>query len=169
MLTECGRYCVTLFFLLGVMKYNPQQPVRPQFRIGFPNQGSRFRAVCCALICLTGSTTRIWLPRQLGSRPQGHPDCHACPGIEVCSGLWSGLGSFRCSSSLSAGRSGSGESSAKKGSLSFCGDGELRRGFPNREACMFAAHRKTDNLTAIVDLTICRLTATVTARALWRY
>ena len=89
--------------------------------------------------------------RQLNSKLQGHPDCHALPGIEVCSGsLGQGL-------SVAAGCALGMKLDAKKAGTQasdvyvLLGDGEMQEG-SNWEAMMFAAHEKLDNLIAILDL-----------------
>lgn len=83
--------------------------------------------------------------RKLGSRLQGHPDSNQLPGVEVSTGsLGQGL-------SIAAGAAagllieGSGATV-----FSLLGDGECQEG-QVWEAAMFAAHRRLDNLIAIVD------------------
>lgn len=84
--------------------------------------------------------------RKIGSRLQGHPSTHdKLPGIRMCSGsLGQGL-------SVAIGMA-----LAKKLDKDphhvwcMCGDGELEEG-QNWEALMYAAARKMDNLTAIID------------------
>ena len=102
--------------------------------------------------------------RQLGSKLQGHPDCHALPQLEVCSGsLGQGL-SISCGVAsglkIDDGSADEGVASddvagevAPEPRRVFCllGDGEMQEG-SNWEAMMFAAHRKLDNLIAILDL-----------------
>ena len=85
--------------------------------------------------------------RQLNSRLQGHPTTHeGLPGVRIASG------------SLGQGLSvASGAALAKKLNnddrivYSLHGDGELQEG-QNWEAIMFAAHHKTDNLIAAIDV-----------------
>ncbi len=89
--------------------------------------------------------------RQLGSKLQGHPDNHACPGLEICSGsLGQGL-SVSCGAAL-----GMRMDAARQGKQPYrvyvlCGDGEMQEG-SNWEALMFAAHHGLDNLTMLLDL-----------------
>lgn len=83
--------------------------------------------------------------RQLGSRLQGHPDSSLVPGVEVSTGsLGQGL-------SVAAGAAAGLRLDGKKQSVFvLLGDGECQEG-QVWEAAMFAAHRKLDNLVAIVD------------------
>lgn len=83
--------------------------------------------------------------RHVGSYLQGHPCVHKTPGIDAASGsLGQGV-------SVAAGMA----LSAKLSGESYCvytlaGDGEIQEG-QIWEACMFAGHRKLDNLCLIVD------------------
>lgn len=90
--------------------------------------------------------------RQLGSKLQGHPDAHMCPGVEVCSGsLGQGLS---ISSGIARGFLWDHEqdpTSRLRRVYCVCGDGELQEG-SNWEALMFAAHQKLYNLTMVLDL-----------------
>lgn len=83
--------------------------------------------------------------RRWGSRLQGHPDSTLLPGVEVSTGsLGQGL-------SVAAGMA-AGFKLASSDSRVFVllGDGECQEG-QLWEAAMFAAHRKLNNLIAIVD------------------
>jgi transketolase len=83
--------------------------------------------------------------REYGSLLQGHPDATRTPGVEVSSGsLGNGL-------SISSGIASALKIDGKSNRV-YCllGDGECDEGLV-WEAAMFAAHRKLDNLTAIVD------------------
>ena len=88
--------------------------------------------------------------RHLGSKLQGHPDCHALKGLEICSGsLGQGL-------SVSAGvalglQIDDREAADKRRVYCVLGDGEMQEG-SNWEAMMFAAFRGLDNLVALLDL-----------------
>ncbi len=83
--------------------------------------------------------------RKLGARLQGHPSMNYLPGIDMSSGsLGQGI-SAACGMALAA----------KLDNKDFrvytlLGDGEIEEG-QVWEASMFAAHRKLDNLTVIVD------------------
>ncbi len=83
--------------------------------------------------------------RKLGSRLQGHPDMNLLPGVEVSTGsLGQGLS---ISAGLAAGLKLKGNDATV---FTLLGDGECQEG-QVWEAAMFAAHRKLDNLVAIVD------------------
>ncbi len=141
----------TLFFS-GVMKYNHNNPEDHTEDRFFLSKGHVAPVLYAAyhLLDWLHDEDMVTL-RQLGSRLQGHPDCHACPGIEVCSGsLGQGLSvAAGCALGLSMDALASGERAKKV--FVLLGDGELQEG-SNWEACMFAAHQKLDNLIAIVDL-----------------
>ena len=83
--------------------------------------------------------------REHGSMLQGHPDATRTPGVEVSSGsLGNGLSiatGIACALKLDG-----------KSSRVYCllGDGECDEGLV-WEAAMFAAHRRLDNLAAIID------------------
>lgn len=83
--------------------------------------------------------------RHIGSRLQGHPDMKHIPGVDMSSGsLGQGI-SAACGMALS------GKLSNKTYRVyAILGDGEIEEG-QVWEAAMFAAHKKLDNLVAIVD------------------
>jgi transketolase len=83
--------------------------------------------------------------REHGSMLQGHPDATRTPGVEVSSGsLGNGL-------SIASGIASALKLDGKSSRV-YCllGDGECDEGLV-WEAAMFAAHKRLDNLTAIVD------------------
>ena len=83
--------------------------------------------------------------RHIGSMLQGHPDMKHIPGVDMTTGsLGQGI-SAACGMALSAKLTGD-----TYKVYAILGDGELEEG-QVWEASMFAAHRKLDNLTAIVD------------------
>ena len=140
----------TLFFS-GVLGYDPANPENPE-RDRFVLSKGHAAPVLYALFAQIGYLPHEELVtlRQMGSRLQGHPDAHQCPGVEVCTGsLGQGL-------SVSSGIAlGFRLDAARDGSVPqrvFCllGDGEMQEG-QNWEAAMFAGNRKLDNLVAIVD------------------
>ena len=141
----------TLFFS-GVMDFdrdNPDDHGRDRFFLSKGHAAPVLYATYHQLGWL--SDDDLLTLRQLGSRLQGHPDCHACPGVEVCSGsLGQGLSvASGCALGLrmSATRAGTLPAQA----YVLCGDGEMQEG-SNWEALMFAAHKGLDNLTMILDL-----------------
>lgn len=84
--------------------------------------------------------------RQVGSKFQGHPNMNKVPGIEMSTGsLGQGF-------SAAVGMAVAGKIDKNPGRVYvLTGDGELQEGIV-WEAAMQAAHRKLDNLVAIVDL-----------------
>ena len=84
--------------------------------------------------------------RQVGSKFQGHPNMNKVPGIEMSTGsLGQGF-------SAAVGMAIAGKIDKNSGRVyALTGDGELQEGIV-WEAAMQAAHRKLDNLVAIVDL-----------------
>lgn len=84
--------------------------------------------------------------RQVGSKFQGHPNMSKVPGIEMSTGsLGQGF-------SAAVGMAIAGKIDKNHGRVyALTGDGELQEGIV-WEAAMQAAHRKLDNLVAIVDL-----------------
>lgn len=83
--------------------------------------------------------------RHIGSRLQGHPDMKYIPGVDMSTGsLGQGI-SAAVGMSLSAKLT---NDSYKV--YAILGDGEIEEG-QVWEAAMFAAHRKLDNLVAVVD------------------
>ena len=83
--------------------------------------------------------------RHIGSMLQGHPDMKHIPGVDMTTGsLGQGI-SAACGMALSAKLTGD-----TYKVYAILGDGELEEG-QVWEASMFAAHRKLDNLTAIID------------------
>ena len=84
--------------------------------------------------------------RQVGSKFQGHPNMNKVPGIEKSTGsLGQGF-------SAAVGMAVAGKIDKNPGRVyALTGDGELQEGIV-WEAAMQAAHRKLDNLVAIVDL-----------------
>jgi len=83
--------------------------------------------------------------RKLGSRLQGHPDMNIVPGVDMSTGsLGQGI-------STAVGMALAGKLDGKDYRVyTLLGDGEIQEG-QVWEACMFAGHRKLDNLVVIVD------------------
>ena len=90
--------------------------------------------------------------RQVGSRLQGHPSMHALPGIDMSTGSLGQGVSAACGIALSAqiDKVVNGLPEAPYRVYALLGDGELEEG-EVWEAAMFAAAKKLDNLTVIVD------------------
>ena len=140
----------TLYFS-GEMDYdhdNPDDHARDRFFLSKGHAAPALYAVFHQLGWIADED----LPtlRHLGSRLQGHPDCHVTPGVEVCSGsLGQGL-PISCGVALGLQID---DRAADEKRRVFCllGDGEMQEG-SNWEAMMFAAHRGLDNLVAFLDL-----------------
>lgn len=140
----------TLFFS-GVLGYDPEDPEHPA-RDRFVLSKGHAAPALYAVLAQIGYIPHEELVslRKLGSRLQGHPDCHRCPGVEVCSGslgqgLSIGIG-MAMGLALDAKRTGADPQRV----FVLTGDGELQEG-QNWEAAMFAGHNGIDNLVTIVD------------------
>ena len=137
---------LTALYFGGVMDHDPEQP-KWEDRDRFVLAKGHAAPALYAALAHAGYFPREELKtlRKLGTRLQGHPDCNLCPGVEVSTGsLGQGL-------SIAAGMA-AGLKLAGKPQRVFCllGDGECEEG-QVWEAAMFSAHRKLDNLTAIID------------------
>ena len=142
---SCADILAALYFG-GVLEHdplNPQWEGRDRFILA---KGHAAPALYAAL-AQAGYIPREELAtlRKLGSRLQGHPDSNQVPGVEVSTGsLGQGL-------SVAAGAAaGLKLDGAPQTVFALLGDGECQEG-QVWEAAMFAAHRKLDNLVAIVD------------------
>ena len=142
---SCADILAALYFG-GVLEHDPENPEwegRDRFILA---KGHAAPALYAAL-AQAGYIPREELAtlRKLGSRLQGHPDSNQVPGVEVSTGsLGQGL-------SVAAGAAaGLRLDGAPQTVFALLGDGECQEG-QVWEAAMFAAHRKLDNLVAIVD------------------
>lgn len=130
----------------GCMNYRVNEPKWPE-RDRFILSKGHAAPVLYAVMAEAGYFEReeLLTLRKLDSRLQGHPDCLKLPGIEVSTGsLGQGLSiAIGVALGLKMDR---GEQKV------FCllGDGECQEG-QVWEAAMYAAHKKTDNLIAIID------------------
>ncbi len=133
-----------LFF--NEMKYDPQNP-KWQNRDRFILSKGHAAPLLYALLANAGYFNKCELKtlRKYKSRLQGHPASYMLPGVEVSTGsLGQGL-------SISCGIALAGKMDKKDFRVyTLLGDGELNEG-QVWEAAMFAAHKKLDNLCAIVD------------------
>ena len=133
-----------LFF--NEMNYDPQNP-NWQDRDKFILSKGHAAPLLYALLANAGYFERSELKtlRKYKSRLQGHPASYMLPGVEVSTGsLGQGL-------SISCGIALAGNLDNKDFRVyTLLGDGELDEG-QVWEAAMFAAHKKLDNLCAIVD------------------
>ena len=135
----------TLYFGC-VMKYDPCD-LSDKMRDRFVLSKGHAAPVQYAALAEAGIIERKELLglRKLGHMLQGHPDASKTPGVEVSTGsLGQGI-SVACGMALGLKMDGGPQ-------RVFCltGDGELDEG-QVWEAAMFAAHKKLDNLTVIVD------------------
>lgn len=143
---------VAALFFSGVMDYDAENPDDHTGDRFFLSKGHAAPILYAAYHQLGWlSDDDLMTLRQLGSKLQGHPDSHACPGVEVCSGsLGQGLSvSAGCALGLRLDAAAAG--CAPRQVFCLLGDGEMQEG-SNWEALMFAAHRGLDNLCAILDL-----------------
>lgn len=142
----------TLFFsgLLGMDSADPNNPERDRFILSKGHAAPALYAILVQLGYIPHD--EILTLRQVGSRLQGHPDRHACPGVEVCTGsLGQGLSvgsGMALGLRLDAAHAGNGAEPQRV--FVLLGDGEMQEG-ENWEAAMFAGHQHLDNLVAIVD------------------
>jgi transketolase len=122
---------------------NPSDPARDRFILA---KGHAAPALYVAL-AYAGYFPREELAtlRKWGSRLQGHPDSKLLPGVEVSTGsLGQGL-------SVAAGMAAGLKLDQNDATVfTLLGDGECEEG-QVWEAAMFAAHKKLDNLVAIID------------------
>lgn len=140
----------TLFYsgLLGMDPADPENPDRDRFILSKGHAAPALYAMLVQLGYLPHD--EILTLRKIGSRLQGHPDRHACPGVEVCTGsLGQGL-SVGSGMALGLRLDAQRDGSEPKRVFVLLGDGEMQEG-ENWEAAMFAGHRHLDNLVAIVD------------------
>ena len=141
----------TLFYsgLLGMDPADPNNPERDRFILSKGHAAPALYALLVQLRYIPHD--EITTLRQVDSRLQGHPDRHACPGVEVCTGsLGQGLSigsGIALGFKLDAKRDGS----EPRRVFVLLGDGEMQEG-ENWEAAMFAGNQELDNLVAIVDL-----------------
>lgn len=140
---------ISAVWFSGLMRYDAQNPEDPWTDHFILSKGHAAPVLYAAFHQLGWiSDEDILTLRQLGTKLQGHPDNHHCPGLEICSGsLGQGLA---VSAGLALGlKMDAGENEPAR---VFCevGDGELQEG-SNWEALMFAAHKGLDNLICILD------------------
>ncbi|MDR0350303.1 MAG: transketolase [Coriobacteriales bacterium] len=150
----------TLFFG-DVLRYRPEEPGWPS-RDRFILSKGHAAPVLYAALARAGyfELSELATLRKFGSRLQGHPDSRKLPGVEVATGsLGQGLSiGVGMAYGLSVGtRDAQGVAVAQDASehlprqvYVLLGDGELQEG-QVWEAALFAAHKATGNLIAIVD------------------
>jgi transketolase len=142
---SCTDLLVCLYF--AEMRHLPVQPYWP-VRDRFVLSKGHAAPALYAVLQHCGYITRRDLDRlrELSSILQGHPDSRRCPGVEASTGsLGQGL-SIAHGMALAVR-----DLEGPPRVYAMLGDGELQEG-QNWEAVMSAAHYKTANLCAIVDL-----------------
>lgn len=137
---------LTALYFGGVLQHCPEDPQWEE-RDRFILAKGHAAPALYACLAQAGYFPReeLMTLRKVGSRLQGHPDSQLLPGVEVSTGsLGQGL-------SIAAGvAAGFKIDGAPQAVFALLGDGECQEG-QVWEAAMFAAHRKLDNLLAIVD------------------
>jgi transketolase len=137
--------CMVLLFneIMNVDPANPDNPDRDRFVLSKGHAAP----VLYATLAEKGFFPKeeLLTLRKVGSRLQGHPDMNLLPGVDMSTGsLGQGL-------STAVGMALAGKMDQKNYRVyALAGDGEIQEG-QIWEACMFAGHRKLDNLTVIVD------------------
>lgn len=142
---SCADILATLYFG-GILDYKADDPTwegRDRFVLAKGHAAPALYAVLAEAGYFPKE--ELLTLRKLGTRLQGHPDSNLLPGVEVPTGsLGQGL-------SIAAGMAAGLKLDGKSQSVfTVLGDGECEEG-QVWEAAMFAAHRKLDNLTAIID------------------
>ncbi|MFU0833062.1 MAG: Transketolase [Oscillospiraceae bacterium] len=129
------------------LRVNPKQPKDPGRDRFVLSKGHTCPGLYAAL-ALKGyfSEDELKKLRHIGAMLQGHPDMKGTPGIDMSTGsLGQGI-SAACGMALA------GKMDHKDYRVyALLGDGELEEG-QVWEACMFAGHKKLDNLCLIVDI-----------------
>ncbi len=141
---SCADILAALYF--NVMKHDPADP-KNEDRDRFILAKGHAAPALYAALAEAGYIPKEELAtlRKLGTRLQGHPDMNLVPGVEVSTGsLGQGL-SIACGMACGMKLSGN-----DRTVFTLLGDGECQEG-QVWEAAMFAAHRKLDNLIAIID------------------
>ncbi len=152
-LSAADIYTYLYYKVLNVDPQNPQMENRDRFVLS--------KGHCCpslyAVLALKGFFSLEELPklRKVGAMLQGHPDMKSTPGIDMSSGsLGQGI-SAACGMAL-AGKMDNKDYRV----FTLLGDGECEEG-QVWEALMFAAHKKLDNLCAIIDCNGLQIDGTV--------
>jgi transketolase len=135
---------VTLYW--GVLRHDPRNPSWPDRDRFILSKGHAAPALY-AVLAKRGyfPSEQLHHLREHESMLQGHPDATRTPGVEVSSGsLGNGL-------SIASGIASALKLDCRTSRVyALLGDGECDEGLV-WEAAMFAAHRRLDNLTVIVD------------------
>ena len=141
---SCADIVAALYF--HVMRHDPERPAWPD-RDRFLMSKGHCAPSWYAALSRAGYFPPEWLDtlRTLNSPLQGHPDMLKTPGVEMSSGsLGQGL-SIANGMALAARLDG-----RAYGVYVLLGDGEIQEG-QVWEAAMTSAHRKLDNICAVID------------------
>ncbi len=142
---------ISVLYFSGLMRYDADKPENPFIDHFVLAKGHAAPVLYAAFHQLGWIDDDDMLTlRQLGSKLQGHPDSHTCPGLEVCTGsLGQGL-SIGAGIALGLKQDATAAHTTPEMVYVLCGDGEMQEG-SNWEAIMFAAHQKLDNLVCVLD------------------
>ncbi|MCQ2512894.1 MAG: transketolase [Lachnospiraceae bacterium] len=137
---------LTYLYFVEMKNIDPANPDNPD-RDGFILSKGHAAPVLYAALAERGFFPKeeLLTLRKIGSRLQGHPDMNELPGVDMSTGsLGQGL-------STAVGMALAAKMDNKNYRVySLLGDGEIQEG-QIWEACMFAGHRKLDNLVVILD------------------
>lgn len=137
---------ILTYLYFNVMNINPQKPDDPS-RDRFVLSKGHAAPALYSVLAARGyfSMEQMKTLRKPDSILQGHPDMRKIPGVDMSTGsLGQGI-------SAAAGMALGGKLSGENYRVfTMLGDGELQEG-QVWEAAMFAAHKKLDNLIAVVD------------------
>ena len=142
---------ISVLYFSGLMRYDADKPENPFIDHFVLSKGHAAPVIYAAFHQLGWISDEDLLTlRQLGSKLQGHPDNHCCPGLEVCTGsLGQGL-SIGAGIALGLKQDAEKAGEAPHSVFVEVGDGEMQEG-SNWEALMFAAHQGLDNLICVLD------------------
>lgn len=142
---------ISVLYFSGLMRYDADKPENPFIDHFVLSKGHAAPVLYAASHQLGWiSDEDILTLRQLGSKLQGHPDCHCCPGLEVCTGsLGQGL-SIAAGIALGLKKDAAAAGTEPNRVFVLLGDGEMQEG-SNWESIMFAANQGLDNMIAFLD------------------
>ncbi len=141
-LSACDILTVLFHKCMNISAKEPKSETRDRFVLSKGHVSPVYYSILSQLGFIEKSDLMTF--RKLGSKLQGHP-CLKCPGVEVATGsLGQGL-SMACGIAMSLKLDNN-----PANVFVLLGDGEMQEGSV-WEALMQAAHRKLDNLVAIID------------------
>ena len=142
---------ISVLYFSGLMRYDADKPEDPFIDHFVLSKGHAAPVIYAAFHQLGWiSDEDILTLRQLGSKLQGHPDCHCCPGLEVCTGsLGQGL-SIAAGIAIGLKKDAAAADTEPNRVFVLLGDGEMQEG-SNWESIMFAGNQGLDNMIAFLD------------------